>query len=326
MRIIGSSCGEVRSQLLQQSPQPPVPFLHCQLTVVSRRGFSNLKRRFQTPLPTSLLPLTTTTTPKLPLKPFSSTTTRSLPDDAAYGLATKVADADLALAVKNKAIDISPDLKGTSIFLVGINGAMKTSMGKLLADALRYYYFDSDNLVEEAAGGGSAGKSFRERDKEGFSESEVTFADISLMPRFKGLRLLTEVLKQLSSMGRLVVCAGNGAVQSTTNLALLRHGLSIWIDVPLDMIARDAIENGSQLSESKIFSSRSYSELAVLYEELKGGYSTADTTVSLHKVASQLGHDDLDAVTKEDMAMEVLMEIEKLVRVKKLMEEAARPF
>ncbi|KAL7232840.1 hypothetical protein ACSBR2_010782 [Camellia fascicularis] len=125
------------------------------------------------------------------------------------GSATKVADVDLALAVKNKAIDISPYLKGTSIFLVGINGAMKTSMGKLLADALRYYYFDSDNLVEEAAGGGSAGKSFRERDKEGFSEWE------------------TKVLKQLSSMGRLVVCAGNGAVQSTTNLALLRHGLSI---------------------------------------------------------------------------------------------------
>ncbi|KAI8026488.1 hypothetical protein LOK49_LG02G01570 [Camellia lanceoleosa] len=305
MRIIGSSCGEVRSQLLQQSPQPPVPFLHCQLTVVTPRGFSNLKRRFQTPLPTSLISLTTT--PKLPLKPFS-TTTRSLPDDAAYGSATKVADVDLALAVKNKAIDISPDLKGTSIFLVGIKGAMKTSMGKLLADALRYYYFDSDNLVEEAAGGGSAGKSFRERDKEGFFESE------------------TEVLKQLSSMGRLVVCAGNGAVQSTTNLALLRHGLSIWIDVPLDMIARDAIENGSQLSESEIFSSGSYSELAVLYEELKGGYATADTTVSLHKVASQLGHDDLDAVTKEDMALEVLMEIEKLVRVKKMMEEAARPF
>ncbi|KAL7204601.1 hypothetical protein ACSBR2_017639 [Camellia fascicularis] len=238
-------------------------------------------------------------------------------------------------------------------------------MGKLLADALRYYYFDSDNLVEEAAGGGSVGKSFRERDKEGFSESEVTFADISLMPALrvchsKGdcaineqmpiLQLRHPVTKTeqliLSSMGRLVVCAGNGAVQSTTNLALLRHGLSIWIDVPLDMIARDAIENGSQLSESEIFSSGSYSEvtllinsvdsskcvvwmfnqLVVLYEELKGGYATADTTVSLHKVASQLGHDDLDAVTKEDMALEVLMEIEKLVRVKKMMEEATKPF
>lgn len=30
--------------------------------------------------------------------------------------------------------------------------------------------------------------------------------------------LQTEVLKQLSSMGRLVVCAGDGAVQSSTNL------------------------------------------------------------------------------------------------------------
>lgn len=31
----------------------------------------------------------------------------------------------------------------------------------------------------------------------------------------------TEVLKQLSAMGRLVVCAGNGAVQSITNLYVL---------------------------------------------------------------------------------------------------------
>lgn len=33
--------------------------------------------------------------------------------------------------------------------------------------------------------------------------------------------LQTEVLKQLSSMGRLVVCAGDGAVQSLTNLYVL---------------------------------------------------------------------------------------------------------
>lgn len=33
-----------------------------------------------------------------------------------------------------------------------------------------------------------------------------------------GMLLQTEVLKQLSSMGRLVICAGDGAVQSSTNL------------------------------------------------------------------------------------------------------------
>ncbi|KAL5860748.1 hypothetical protein ACOSQ4_002044 [Xanthoceras sorbifolium] len=228
-----------------------------------------------------------------------TTTTCSLADDSTVNTTTKVAVKDSSLEVKKKASDILSGLKGTSIFLVGMDNSIKTRLGKLLADALRYYYFDSDSLVLEAAGGESAAKSFKESDEKGYWEAE------------------TEVLKQLSSMGRLVVCAGNGAVQSSTNLALLRHGLSIWIDVPLDMVAREVVEDQSELPAS---------ELSALYKELRDGYATADATISLQKVASQLGYDDLDAVTTEDMAMEILKEIERLTRVKKLMEEAARPF
>ncbi|XP_031271374.1 probable inactive shikimate kinase like 1, chloroplastic [Pistacia vera] len=211
----------------------------------------------------------------------------------------EVAVKDPSLAVKKKAADILPELKGTSIFLVGMASSIKTSLGKLLADSLRYYYFDSDSLVLEAAGGESAAKAFRESDERGYREAE------------------TEVLKQLSSMGRLVVCAGNGAVQSSTNLALLRHGVSIWIDVPLDMVTRGVVEDQSEDTAS---------EVAALYQQMKGGYSTADATISLQKVANQLGYDDLDAVTTEDMTMEVLKEIEKLTRVKKMLAEAAKPF
>uniref|UniRef100_A0A5B6ZHP8 Inactive shikimate kinase like 1, chloroplastic n=2 Tax=Davidia involucrata TaxID=16924 RepID=A0A5B6ZHP8_DAVIN len=308
MEIIHASCS-CRCSLLQ-------PLLHLQLPVLGLR-FSNSftttnfrNHRFYRPLPTPPLSLN----PNIPLTSSRKffTTTHSLPDDPASGSAAKVVDIDPSLAVKKKAIDISPQLKGTSIFLVGINSTMKTSLGKLLSEALRYYYFDSDSLVEEAAGDESAAKSFRERDEEGFRESE------------------TEVLKQLSSMGRLVVCAGNGAVQSATNLAFLRHGISIWIDIPLDMIARKVVEDGTQLSASEIFNSGSYSEvmtqLTALYEEMRGGYATADATVSLQKVACELGYDDFDAVTTEDMALEVLKEIEKLTRLKKMMETAARPF
>ena len=69
-----------------------------------------------------------------------------------------------------------------------------------------------------------------------------------------------------------------------------------------------------------------FNQLTVLYEEMRGGYATADATVSIQsipndfscscyvglypicsysllffaEVASQLGYDDLDAVTKED--------------------------
>ncbi|XP_047178010.1 probable inactive shikimate kinase like 1, chloroplastic isoform X1 [Vigna umbellata] len=203
-----------------------------------------------------------------------------------------------------KAAEVSSDLKGTSIFLVGLQSSLKAGLGKLLADALRYYYFDSDSLVEEAVGGALAAKSFRESDTKGFYESE------------------TEVLKQLSSMGRLVVCAGNGAVTSPTNLALLRHGISLWIDVPLDLVARDLTEDQ--------FVPGSYPEVrdeqGALYDKYRAGYATADAIVSVQKVASRLGRDNLDEVTIEDLTLEALREIEKLTRVKKMIEEAARPF
>ncbi|KNA08166.1 hypothetical protein SOVF_165080 isoform B [Spinacia oleracea] len=239
-------------------------------------------------------------------------TTRSLAHEAtvAVNLATE-RNADASLVLK-KATDICADLKGTSIFLLGMNSTMKTSVGKLIADELRYYYFDSDNLVEEAAGEDSSGKSFRERDEDGFRKSE------------------TEVLKQLSSLGRLVVNAGNGAVQGVTNLALLRHGISIWIDVPLDIIAKEFVRDDEQSLISNISTPEPFSEaldqLTLLYEENRSRYATADATISLQKVATKLAYDEFEQVTADDMALEVLTQIEKLTRVKKLMEEAGRPF
>ncbi|XP_065867077.1 probable inactive shikimate kinase like 1, chloroplastic isoform X2 [Euphorbia lathyris] len=215
--------------------------------------------------------------------------------------ATKVDAVYYSHEVKKRGADISSELKGTSIFLVGMKSSLKSSTGKLLADALRYYYFDSDSLVEEVAGGASALKSYRETDEKGFLQSE------------------TEVLKQLSSMGRLVVCAGDGGVQSSTNLALLRHGISLWIDVPLELLAS---EGHTSTSHPEVV----VTQLIETYEKMRGGYATADATISLQKVCGKLGYDELDSVTTEDMALEILKELEKLTRVKKMMEEAARPF
>ncbi|KAM0022787.1 putative P-loop containing nucleoside triphosphate hydrolase, shikimate kinase/gluconokinase [Helianthus debilis subsp. tardiflorus] len=240
------------------------------------------------------------------------TTSCSLLEDGVPGSAVQALEVDPVLAVKKKAMEVSPGLKGTSIYLVGINSTMKTRLGKLLADSLRYYFFDSDNLVVEAAGGEAAAKEFLNTDKAGFRDSE------------------TEVLRQLSSMGRLVVSAGDGAVQSSTNLSLLRHGISIWVDVPLDIVASEIVEKGAQLFRTEISPSASHSEvltqLTTVYEELQGGYATADATISLQKVAGLLGYDDLEAVSAENMGLELLTELEKLIRVKKMMEEAARPF
>ncbi|XP_065043021.1 probable inactive shikimate kinase like 1, chloroplastic isoform X3 [Musa acuminata AAA Group] len=216
--------------------------------------------------------------------------------------------------MQKKAAEILNDLKGTSIFLVGMNCTMKTDLGKILADALRYCYFDSDSLVEQAAGGVSAAKSLRKEDEKGFRDSE------------------TEVLKQLSSMGRLVVCAGDGSVQTSTNLAYLRHGISIWVDVPLDYLANEMLmgEVSSPITinapESDSFTEQVLESLMQQYNDLKEGFGTADTTVSLQKVAAQLGCEDFTSVTPEVMVLEVLKGLERLMSVKKMMEAAAKPF
>ncbi|XVF59975.1 hypothetical protein PTKIN_Ptkin08bG0005400 [Pterospermum kingtungense] len=294
---------EMATNTILPSSLPYLPF-HTTPHFHSKflHSFSN-----RIPLPSPCLAISPPTRPRKSL----STINCSFSDDITSST-TKVASVDPSIALKKRASDISADLRGTSIFLVGMNNSIKSSLGKLLADLLRYYYFDSDALVSEAAGGESAAISLKESDEKGFQESE------------------TEVLKQLSSMGRLVVCAGDGAVQSSTNLALLRHGISIWIDVPLDMVARGIIENKSQVLSSEIANSESYSEvlsqLTVLYEDMRMGYATADATISIQKIAYQLGYEEMDAVSTEDITMEVLKEIERLTRVKKLMEEAARPF
>ncbi|CAA0813155.1 Probable inactive shikimate kinase like 1-chloroplastic [Striga hermonthica] len=261
------------------------------------------------PSPCSISPVQS----KIPTYSKPISTTRAILDSSTSdSVATKTVEHNPSLAIKKKAFEVSTDLKGTSIFLVGINNSYKSNLGRMLADEFRYYYFDSDSLVEEAAGGKEAAISLLEEDEEGYLASE------------------TEVLKQLSSMGRLIVCAGNGAVNDATNLALLRHGISIWIDVPLDLVARDVLEDRVQLSAYDMHVCGSSSEvpaqLATLYSSARSGYSTADATISFLKVASQLGYDELDAVTTEDLCIEVLKEIEKLVRVKKMMEDAARPF
>lgn len=216
-------------------------------------------------------------------------------DDGSWEFADEPVE-DRSFDVKKAADEC--DLKGTSINLVGVDKEMNNKVGNVLAETLGYYFFDSDSVVEDAADSDPSGKSFRERDEDGFREAE------------------SEVLKQLSAMGHLVVSAGNGAVQNATNLGYLRYGITIWIDVPLDMIAMRSNENQSEV----------FSRLVATYEEHKSGYATADATVSLQRVAAGTGYFEYDQVTPEDMALEVFVELSKLTRVKKMIEDAGRPF
>lgn len=67
---------------------------------------------------------------------------------------------------------VSEGLGGTSIYLVGMMGSGKSTVGKLLASVLKYCYFDSDALIEQASNKTIA-EMFAEDGEQDFRDAET---------------------------------------------------------------------------------------------------------------------------------------------------------
>ncbi|KAL5215347.1 hypothetical protein ABZP36_004499 [Zizania latifolia] len=178
--------------------------------------------------------------------------------------------ADEALILKQKAEDVNPYLNERCIYLVGMMGSGKTTVGKILAEVLGYSFFDSDKLVEKSVGISSVAEIFQLHSEAFFRENE------------------SEVLRDLSSMHRLVVATGGGAVIRPINWSYMRKGLTIWLDVPLDALARRIAAVGTASrpllhQESGDPYAKAYAKLTALFEQRMDSYANADARVSLER-------------------------------------------
>lgn len=219
-----------------------------------------------------------------------------------------VSEADTCIAegtsiLKSKAEEVSLGLNGKSIFLVGMMGCGKTTVGKILSEALGYYFFDSDKLIEESAGGTPVAQIFKEKNEEYFRDSE------------------SKVLSELSSMHRLVVATGGGAVVRPQNWRYLNQGVTIWLDVPLEALAKRVTAVGTEsrplLGQASVDPySQAFARLTELIERRGEAYANSDVKVSLQKIAAELGIDDVSALTPTTIATEVLQEIGNFFRCK----------
>jgi shikimate kinase len=105
-----------------------------------------------------------------------------------------------------------------NIYLVGLMGAGKTTVGKALARRLGWRFVDSDHEVEARTGVGIP-TIFEIEGEAGFRRRE------------------TQVLRDLTTLRQVVVATGGGAVLAAENRALLRdNGLVAYLDVPPDML------------------------------------------------------------------------------------------
>eukprot|EP00268_Persea_americana_P049509 TRINITY_DN5311_c0_g1_i4.p1 TRINITY_DN5311_c0_g1~~TRINITY_DN5311_c0_g1_i4.p1 ORF type:complete len:164 (-),score=23.63 TRINITY_DN5311_c0_g1_i4:1058-1549(-) len=80
---------------------------------------------------------------------------------------------DEARTLKNKAEEVVPHLNERCIYLVGMMGSGKTTVGKILSQVLGYSFFDSDKLVEEAVGATSVAQIFEDYSESFFRDNEV---------------------------------------------------------------------------------------------------------------------------------------------------------
>lgn len=109
------------------------------------------------------------------------------------------------------------ELQGINIFLVGMMGTGKTTVGDLLARQLGYSFVDTDGVIEKAAGK-TINQIFADEGEEAFRQLE------------------SEVLSHLSAHTRLTVATGGGIVLRRFNWSYLHHGLVIWLDSPVEVL------------------------------------------------------------------------------------------
>ncbi|KAF2284215.1 hypothetical protein GH714_019932 [Hevea brasiliensis] len=204
---------------------------------------------------------------------------------------------DESLILKNRSEEVGPYINGRCIYLVGMMGSGKTTVGKILSQVLGYSFCDCDTLVEQELDGTSVAEIFKLYGEGFFRNKE------------------TEALRKLSMMHRLVVSTGGGAVIQPINWKYMQKGISIWLDVPLEALAQRIAAVGTNSRpllhhESGDEYSKVFRRLSILLEERGECYANANARVSLEKIAAKLGYRDVSSITPTAIAIEALEQIE----------------
>lgn len=168
------------------------------------------------------------------------------------------ADAAPAAAVPDHA-ELAARLCGLNLYLVGMMGAGKSSVGRPLADALGYRFLDADAALEQAAG---------RRIPEIFaSDGEESFRQLE-----------TAVLDGIAAWHSLVVATGGGVVSRPMNWGHLRQGVVIWLDAPEELLLQRL--RADPTARPLLAEADPAARLAALLEARRPLYAQADLTVT----------------------------------------------
>jgi shikimate kinase len=162
---------------------------------------------------------------------------------------------------------MNPKLKRTpGIFLVGFMGSGKTTAGRILARRLGWRFVNVDDEIEAG---------------EGISIPEIFAARGEAEFRGMEAAALLQVAQEIGAGKATVVASGGGAFAQPGNADVMaNNGVSIWLDVPLDVAwQRVSHETHRPLA-------RSFAEFSCLYERRREAYSRAEHRVDASQDAA----------------------------------------
>jgi len=160
-------------------------------------------------------------------------------------------------------------------------GVGKTTVGRLLARRLNYRFFDTDTLIEQLAG-----RSINQI----FAESGE--------PEFR--RLESQVLAELSAYKNLTIATGGGIVLERLNWSYLRHGIVVWLNVPVEQVYTRL---KTSTTRPLLLTADPLAKLQELLAQRQSLYTQADVQVTA------VAKDDPEQVTTR-----VLAEVAKVLR------------
>ncbi len=150
-------------------------------------------------------------------------------------------------------------LRGVNLYLIGMMGAGKTTLGQWLAQQLSYRFVDTDALVEQIAG-----KSIPDIFA---TDGEATFRDWE-----------SAILQEVAPYPRLVVATGGGIIGRSQNWGHLQTGVVVWLDVPLgELTQRLATDRSRPLLQRPDWPDH----LATLLQERRPQYAAADIHLAI---------------------------------------------
>jgi shikimate kinase len=150
-------------------------------------------------------------------------------------------------------------LKGVNLYLIGMMGAGKTTVGKLLAHELGYGFLDTDAVIEQLTGQ-SINQIFAEAGEAAFREIE------------------TKVLAEVAACTRLAIATGGGIVLARHNWSYLRHGVIVWLDAPAEELANRLQQDTTR---PLLQTDNLLNKLETLLEQRQSLYAQADLHITL---------------------------------------------